>query len=469
MYTQLFGHSHQIKVGVDYQSIESQSSFTYPGNQSFFVSGYDAATRTQLLQPGDRWFKGTTPEPSVSTGKIYGIYALDRFDATDRLAFNVGVRVDIQDGQSDLRQAVISSTTVAPRLTASYDIFGNGKTLAYAAYGVYQDFLVQSIIDSIYSGVPQQSNFDLYLWDGSAWQFALPIRAPGNDQPINQSLKPSSVDEINIGLQQQIGNTVAVGLRGIYRRWNNLVDDARFIDANGQKFTTPRNFSRDEVHRQYKAIELTAEKRFSKRWQILANYTLSQASGNHEATFSSQLFDYADDTCTVDEVSHQDANDNKVVDAPAITGNCAEILGHNRYGLLSYDATHLVKVFVAYTMPFSIVNLTAAPSFTFSSGLPYQQQETLNLENGDTDVYYYTKKGSSRFPQWYQLNFALQADFNVFGPLQIGVKGEVLNLTNQQQITNGVSLLPNAEFGTPLSRGSLNPPRNYQFSAVVKF
>ena len=154
MYTQLFGHSHQIKVGLDYQSIKSESSFIYPGNQSFFVSGYDAATRTQLLQPGDQWYRGTTPEPSISTGKIYGIYALDRFDATDRLSFNVGVRVDIQDGESDLRQAVISSTTVAPRLTASYDIFGNGKTLAYAAYGIYQDFLVQSIIDSIYSGVP---------------------------------------------------------------------------------------------------------------------------------------------------------------------------------------------------------------------------------------------------------------------------------------------------------------------------
>ena len=78
------------------------------------MSGFDAATRTLLLQPGDQWFKGTTPEPSVSTGKIYGIYALDRFDATDRLSFNLGVRVDVQDGKSDLRQAVVSATTVSP-------------------------------------------------------------------------------------------------------------------------------------------------------------------------------------------------------------------------------------------------------------------------------------------------------------------------------------------------------------------
>jgi hypothetical protein len=464
LYNQLFGHSHQFKVGVDYQKIKSESSYNYPGNQSFFVSGFDAATRQMLLQPGDQWFQGTPPDPSVSTGKIYGIYALDRFDATDRLSFNLGVRVDVQDGKSDLKQAVVSATTVSPRLSASYDIFGNGKTIASAAYGQYRDFLVQSIIDSIYSGVPQLTNFDLFVWNGSEWEFAQAIRAGGNDAPVNDALTPSKVGEFNVALQQQIGNTVAVGVRGIYRKWTNLIDDARVIDAGGAKITTPQNYTNGELKRYYKAIELTAEKRFSKNWQILASYTLSRAEGNHELQFSSQLFDYAGDTCNVPAV--RDSAGNVLV--PAVSGDCADILSHNRRGLLTYDATHLVKVFAAYTYPFSIVNLTAAPSFTFSSGLPYQAQQTFNI-HGDTDVYYYTQKGSSRLPNWYQLNFALQADFKVFGPVQVGVKGEVLNLTNQQPVTNGVVLLPNANFGQPLGRNSLNPPRNYQFSALIKF
>jgi hypothetical protein len=467
LYQQLLGHSHQFKVGVDYQKIKSESSYTYPGNQSFFVSGFDAATRTMLLQPGDQWFKGTTPAASVSTGKIYGIYGLDRFDATDRLSFNLGVRVDVQDGKSDLKQAVVSATTVSPRLSASYDIFGNGKTIASAAYGQYRDFLVQSIIDSIYSGVPQLTNFDVYVWDGSAWQFAQALRSGGNDAPVNNNLTPSKVNEFNIALQQQLGNTMAVGIRGIYRKWDNLIDDARVID-NGQKITTPENFTNGELKRYYKAIELTAEKRFSNNWQILASYTLSRAEGNHEAVFASQLFDYAGDNCNVPAVTHQDSNGNVIVDAPAVSGDCASILANNRRGLLSYDATHLVKIFAAYTYPFSFMSLTAAPSFTFTSGLPYQEQQTFNI-HGDTDVYYYTPKGSSRLPNWYQVNFALEADFRIFNPVQFGIKGEVFNLTNQQPVTNGVNLLPNAAFGTPQGRNSLNPPRNYQFSAVVKF
>jgi Carboxypeptidase regulatory-like domain/TonB dependent receptor-like, beta-barrel len=465
LYNQLFGHSHQFKVGVDYQKIKSDSSFIYPGNQSFQVSGFDAATRTMILEPGDYWLKGVPPEQSVSSGKIYGIYGLDRFEATDRLSFNLGVRVDVQDGESDLRQAVVSATTVSPRVTGTYDIFGNGKTLASVAYGQYRDFLVQSIIDSIYSGVPQQTNFDLYVWNGSDWEFAYPIRAPGNNQAVNTDLKPSNVHEINISLQQQIGNTVAVGVRGIYRKWTNLIDDARVFDS-GVKFQTPVNFTDGELKRYYKAIELTAEKRFAKNWQILASYTLSRAEGNHESQFASQLFDYAGDTCNVAAV--QDSSGNIVV--PAISGDCAQILSNNRRGLLSYDATHLVKVFAAYTMPFSIVNVTAAPSFTFSSGLPYQAQQAFQI-HGDTDAYYYTQKGSSRLPNWYALNFALAADFKLFGPLQLGIKGEVLNLTNQQQqvAIGGASLLPNNNFGLPRSRNDLLVPRNYQFSAYLRF
>ena len=48
---------------------------------------------------------------------------------------------------------------------------------------------------------------------------------------------------------------------------------------------------------------------------------------------------------------------------------------------------------------------------------------------------------------------------------------EIRNLTNQQPVIalGGNSLLPNQNYGLPTSRNNLATPRNYQFSAYVRF
>jgi hypothetical protein len=464
-YTTIGGHTHNFKVGVDYQDIKSTNSFFYPQNQIFVVTDFDPVSHQPILSPGDQWFQFTPPQPSVSTGKIWGIYGLDRFDLTDRLSFNLGMRADIQKADSDLGNTVVNTTNVAPRLSASYDIFGDGKTIASAGYGRYYEFLAQTIVDSIYSGVPQETNADVFAWTGTEWAFDYPIRVGGNDQPINPNLKPSHVDEINFGVQHQIGNAMAVGFRGVYRKWNDIVDDIKTINDAGIKLLTPINFSNDVIDRTYKSVEVTFNRRFTQNFQALASYTLSRVTGNADRSFAltaftSQLLDYPNDTCTVPALGN----------APEVSGPCPQILGHNRGGVLPWDVQHSLKIFAAYTYPFSFMNLTAAPSLTWFSGLPYQQQRTFTI-NGDTDLYYDTPQGSSRLKDWYQLNFSLEATFKILNPVELGVKGDIFNLTNQQSIIDPtrIVLTPTNDFGTATSRNSFNAPRAYQVSAVVRF
>ena len=418
-----------------------------------------------ILSPGDQWFQYTTPAPSVSTGKIWGIYGLDRFDLTDRLSFNLGLRADIQTAKSDLSNTVVDTTNFAPRLSASYDIFGNGKTIASLGYGRYYEFLAQTITDTIYSGVPQETNADVFTWTGTEWAFDYPIRAGGNDQPVNPDLKPSHVDEFNVALQHQISNNSAVGVRGIYRKWNDIVDDIKVVNEDQVKILTPINVSNDVIDRTYKAIEFTFNQRFARNFQALASYTLSRVTGNADRSyaltaFTSQLLDYPNDTCSVDALGN----------APAVSGPCPEILGHNRGGVLPWDVTNSVKIFAAYTIPFSFMNLTAAPSFNYFTGLPFQQQRTLTI-NGDTDLYYDTPQGSSRLKDWYQLNFSVEASLKILNPVELGLKADIFNVTNQQTLIDPtrVVLTPTDEFGQPTSRNSFNAPRGYQFSAVVRF
>jgi hypothetical protein len=455
LYTNLFGDTHTFKGGVDYQDLESVAFFTYPTNRIFYVTDFDPVTREMTLSPGDQRVDFIDPAESISTGKIYGIYALDKFEVGKNLFFNIGGRVDIQQADSDIGNQVIDTTTFSPRLTGVYDLSGNGKSLFSASYGRYYQFLVQDIADSVYAGVPQQANQDVYEWDGSEFVLIDQFRVGAGVTPVNDDLKPSYLDEFNVAYQQQLGNTMAVGIRGIYRKWNDLIDDRRFIDAEGHKVTMPENFG-DELRRYFKGIELTLEKRFSRNWQASMNYTLSRSEGNHFLNYTTQQFDYATSTCTVGF---------GVGSIP-----CSTATAFNQYGYAAYDRTHIVQAFTAYTLPLRWVAITAAPSGFWQSGLPYQQQSTFRA-GGENKTYFHDKRGSHRLPDYYQINFALEAVFKPWGPIEIGAKGEVFNVTNQEtQISNlSIRTLPDEFFGAATARGSFQTPRQYRFTALVRF
>jgi hypothetical protein len=469
VFQDLFGSSHQFKLGVDYQDLKSIANYDYPTDTLYYVSDFNPANRANPVFAVGDIRQNFIPGPSVSTGKIIGGYALDKF-SVGRLSFNVGVRVEGQTSKSDLGESVIDTTNVSPRLTGVYDISGNGKTLVSAAYGRYYQFLVQAIADSIFSGVPQESNFDQFKWDGTQFVFDQSVRAGGNNAVPNPNLSPSYLDEFNVAFQQQIGNTMAFGVRGIYRKWNDIVDDAKVLNPDGSLFQTPANFN-GQAKRYYRAIELTFDKRFSEHWQMLANYTLSRTTGNQFATsnYTSQLFDFPGSNCSV-------KNPNNV---GSFTLPCTDAESFNQYGLAPYDRTHIVNVLAAYTMPLGPVVLTAAPVFNYQSGLPYQRQRTFRTPIG-TASYFYDPRGSSRTPSTYELDFSLEAVFRplggtqvplIAGPIELGVRGEIFNVTNQQKVFRNdlISLLPDQFFGDPVSRDGLQVPRAYRISALVRF
>jgi hypothetical protein len=149
---------------------------------------------------------------------------------------------------------------------------------------------------------------------------------------------------------------------------------------------------------------------------------------------------------------------------------CSTATAANQYGYAAYDRTHIVQAFTAYTLPLPWVAITAAPSGFWQSGLPYQQQSTFR-SNGENKTYFHDKRGSHRLPDYYQINFALEAVFKPWGPIEIGAKGEVFNVTNQEsQISNlSIRTLPDQNFGLATARGSFQTPRQFRFTALLRF
>jgi hypothetical protein len=160
--------------------------------------------------------------------------------------------------------------------------------------------------------------------------------------------------------------------------------------------------------------------------------------------------------------------------------DCAQAAAFNRFGIASYDRTHILNLFTSYTFSLPIVNLTAAPVFTWQSGLPYQGQRNFAFPDGTQPAFFYDPRGSLRLPSTYQIDFALEATFKpmgstslgiIGGPIELGFKGEVFNVTNKQEVVrnNAIRLTPDANLGVPTSRTALQAPRSYRFAGIVRF
>jgi outer membrane receptor protein involved in Fe transport len=475
LYTMLGGNSHSFKAGFDWQGLESTASFAYPNNRVYEANGFDPVTRTidhDIRNDFD------PPAPSTSQGDVYAFFLRDKFEVGKRLFFEVGLRYEKQEGDSDVGNTTVDTDSISPRLAGSYDVAGNGKSIISATYGRFSQYLIQGFSDS-FAQVPQQGNYDVYEWDGTQYVFSGRVETGGSSLTPNTNLDASYLDEFTIAYSQQIGNTIGVGIRGIYRTWNDLIDDVVSFDSDGLLIREYTNYGPAE--RDHTALQLTFEKRFSNNWYAQANYTWSETEGNHFANTASQLGDYLQSDCrtTID---------------PSIGNNgvipCREAVeGPNATGLAAYDRPHNFKLFGAYVLPIgSLVDLTFGTNFDYISGINYRKNRAVTALNPVTGAavanvtYNYEPLGSDELDAYFSWDLSLEAVFNVWKSVQLGVKGEVFNVTDEQEkITVNNTQWCDAQpgsascqtarnnYGTATARGSFQAPRNYRLTALVRF
>ena len=166
-------------------------------------------------------------------------------------------------GSSDLGADTVDTTKIAPRVSASFDISGDGKTIVTGSYGRFYTGIIQSFSDG-FAGVPQQGNYDNYAWNGSSYVFQNSIRVGGSSFLPNPDLEPSYLDEFTVGFQRQFGRTMAAGVRFIAREWNDLIDDIRTFNPDGTIKREVLNY--DAAERSYRGVQVTFEKRFASNW-----------------------------------------------------------------------------------------------------------------------------------------------------------------------------------------------------------
>ncbi len=477
-YAELGGNSHSFKAGFDWQKLTSSSKFGFPTNQIYIDQSFDYQTRTFVpFQRRDY----APPVASTSEGTVTAGYVRDKFEMGKRLFFELGLRYEHQSGNDDISRTTVSSNTVSPRFSANYDVVGNGKTLIVGTYGRFYQFITQGFSDSFGQFV-QRGEYDNFNWDGTRYVFSNHLSAAGSAVQPNPDLTPPRIDEGTLGIRQQIGNTIGVSVTGIYRNWGSIIDDIVTLDSAGNQTTTYINYNDVAKHRFY-GIEFIVDKRFSQNWNVNFNYTYSRTEGNNFSDTGSDLGDYLNSNCTT-SIDRTIGNNGTI--PCSIVNN-----GPNKDGRPNFDQAHNLKLGGAYVRSLGPVNLALGLGGQLVTGLPFTKTRALNVlipgtntPAGPTATYFYEQRGSDVLPTIWQIDTSIEGTFTVWRTLELGVKGEVFNVFDQQK-ARGVNLTTwcgdasdtasascrNARntYGSTTARGAFQPPRGYRLTALVRF
>jgi carboxypeptidase family protein/TonB-dependent receptor-like protein len=478
-YTQLGGNSHGFKAGVDYQHLKSTSQFAYSGNQVFIDKSFDFKTRTFVP---DQRRDYAPPVASTSEGDIVAVFARDKFEVGKHLFLEAGLRYEHQSSKDDINRTTVSAGTISPRFSASYDVFGTGKSLVVATYGRFYQFVLQGFADS-FGQSAQQATYDNFVWDGTQFVFSGHVAGAGSSAVIPSNLDPTYTDEGTLGYRQQIGNTMGVSLTGIYRRWSNLIEDTPIFNASRNRTLTYTNYGPAE--RKFYGVELILDKRFSEHWNANASYAWGRTTSNTNpaSDTASDLGNYPNSNCrtTLDPT----IGTNGIIPCSIVSD------GSNKTGQPTLSIDHSVKFFGAYLHSLGPVNLALGLGGQLLSGIHFQKQRSVNVlfpgtttNAGPTMTYFYESRGNETTPSIYQIDLSLEATYNFWRTIELGLKGEIFNVTDvQRQVTvnnltwcddanaaaNSSCAISRSTFGTATARNAYQNPRAYRLTALVRF
>lgn len=334
--------THTFKVGVKY------SRQKYEFNKLFFVQpkyifrGPDYSfPQTAFLGIGD---------PRLSAkNNVFGIFAQDDWDVTDKLQLNLGIRWDRESNMFNNNYKTPANAAAAlralprtdyfdpedyitdgndrpvfdmiqPRIGFSYDVNDDQRTVIFGGFGRYYDrsafnntldekFRLQYTIGRFefsQDGLPRNGS-PTVVWDpayltrdGLIALQSTAITGLPELFAVKNDAKPPRTDQFSLGVRQRIGNSWTASVTGSYIRGKNGYTHLFATRQNGGTGnccdTSVANsfgyanvlIGTDSLDTRYKALYATLEKAYTvaSGWGLNIAYTLQKAEMNGNDLFS---------------------------------------------------------------------------------------------------------------------------------------------------------------------------------------
>jgi Carboxypeptidase regulatory-like domain/TonB-dependent Receptor Plug Domain len=413
--------------------------------------------------------------------KTQALYLQDTF-TVKRLTLNLGVRWDHQ-GDEALPADVAANpiipqimpaisfpgidsgvvwNDISPRLGMTYDLTGNGKSVARASYSLYYGQMAPGQLSGELIAIGQVSirypwadlngdtfvqanelnltNFATsYLTKSATFDPANPTSflSPG---AIDPGLKNDRTQEFVLGLQQELMRNLAVEVNYVWRKYDQFTwtdrtnwDTGNFVpvtlapgNCGPTAICNPVTYYRatsaqpsayvrrnqPDRFRDYNGVEFALIKRYSDRWAANVSFAWNNA------------VDKWDGLAGVEDPTNLE-NLNGASFAPESAGSGVDNVFNN--------AEWLFKANGQYTTPWWEIGIAGSASVT--QGYPFPQQIAVTSRGNsiaDTSVYLFPL-GDVRLPNLFVADFRVDKAFN-FGGMRIIPSMDIFNLTNSSEI-----------------------------------